>query len=294
MNTTSVGHGPFHERVVALSSALAPGQRRVAEYMATHPDEVATSSATQLADLIGTSDATVVRTVQALGYSGLRDVKKELLDTIVRRRDPARVLDHRLNRMSKHSQLDQVLAETIGLVEQLRQDIDPAAWEATVDAIVTSRAVLSYGIGPAGCIADYMAIMLGRIGVDARSVTRTGFGLADGLISLRPEDAVMVFAPLRLFREVEVVIAHAREVGATVLVISEALGTSLASRADVVIATPQSTINTTSETMAGFLLTHALTLSVAARTRDRSIRTMELLNHLRSEVAGRDLDADPL
>ncbi len=287
----ALNNAPLHERVAALTDELSATERRVAEYMAQNPDEVAVASATQLAEATGASDATVVRTARALGYPGLRELKRALIETLTRRQNPASVLDDRLGRIARDGHdYDRVLADTVDLVQQLRASMDAATWQTAVETVHEAHRVFTYGIGPASSIADYLAIMFNRIGVEAHSWALTGFRLADALLNLRSDDAVVIFAPLRLFREIDVIIQHANNLGARVIVVSEALGLSLADRADVVLATPQSTTNAASELTAGHLLAHALTLAVAARSRDRAVQTMETLNQLRSNVAGTDLD----
>jgi DNA-binding MurR/RpiR family transcriptional regulator len=98
----------------------------------------------------------------------------------------------------------------------------------------------------------------------------------------------VVFAPLRMFREISVVLDHARDIGAPSLVITEALAEPLRERARFVLETPPSTTVTASESMAGFAVAHALTIDVAARTRELSVSTMSRLNELRDHVTGRD------
>jgi DNA-binding MurR/RpiR family transcriptional regulator len=214
---------------------------------------------------------------------------------LTRRQNPASVLDDRLGRIGQDGHdYDKVLNDTIELVQQVRASMNATTWQAAVEAVHEAHRVFTYGIGPASSLADYLAIMFNRIGVESHSWALTGFRLADALLNLRSDDAVIVFAPLRLFREIDVIVEHANNLGARVIVISEALGLSLADRADVVLATPQSTTNAASELTAGHLLAHALTLAVAARSRDRSVQTMEMLNQLRSRVAGTDLDLRPL
>ena len=290
----SISDGPanarLHERVAAKVSELTSTERRVAEYMAQNPDVVATGSASDLARATGTSDATVVRTARSLGYAGLPELRREVIDTVIGRRDPARVLGHRLGRLAENgNDLDRVIADSVAMLQELRVRIDPEQWAAAVEALSGASEVFSYGIGPAGCVAEYLTIMLNRIGVSSRSSTVTGFRLADDLLGITPGDTVVVFAPLRRFREVDVVLRHANSVDAKTIVATEALGLALADQSDTVLATPQTSTNTASETFASFLLAHALVLSVAAR-RDGSVATMQLLNELRSEVAGPNLD----
>src|SRR5438045_2733575 len=80
---------PLVERVAARLADLSPAERRVASFLAEHPEEAAFISAADVAAQLGTSDATVVRTVQSLGYSGLPELKRELVNALKSRATPA-------------------------------------------------------------------------------------------------------------------------------------------------------------------------------------------------------------
>ena len=56
------------ERLAA--SELSPAERRVARFLVDHGEEAAFLSAVEIGGQLGTSDATVVRTVKRLGYAG--------------------------------------------------------------------------------------------------------------------------------------------------------------------------------------------------------------------------------
>jgi len=287
---------PLHERVVARHEELSPTERVVARYLADHPDLVATASAIEIAELTGTSNATVVRTVKKLGYSGLPELKKLLIEMIIARRNPAAVLDERIDQLVAEQEAGparQVLAATVDLLAQTQYLLDDEAWEKAVRILDRARAVLCYSPGKPGAVADFLATELSWNGCPARSLNATGFGLATGLLSLTGDEAVVLIAPLRHFREVDVVIDRAREVGAPVILISEALGMTLADRVDVVLATPQSTLTLTSEVLAPMTLAYAFTLDLAARNRKQAVTTYELVSRLRREVVGHDVDVAP-
>ena len=59
-------------------------QRKVADYVLKHPTEVAFLTIDQLARLIGTSVATVMRMTYVLGYTGYSQFQKELQVMLVR------------------------------------------------------------------------------------------------------------------------------------------------------------------------------------------------------------------
>src|SRR5438132_11333395 len=68
----------YAERVAERGGSLAPAERRVAELLLDLGPEATLLSAAALAEQLGTSDATVVRTAQSLGYSGLAELRRAL------------------------------------------------------------------------------------------------------------------------------------------------------------------------------------------------------------------------
>jgi DNA-binding MurR/RpiR family transcriptional regulator len=267
----------------------------VARFLADHPNEIPSLTAADLGQRTGTSDATVVRTVKALGYSGIPELKRVLLKAMTDRRDPARKLAQSIEHLGTDATIaDQVLLAAGHLTQEARRLIDPETWRKAVDVIDGAATVVAYGIGEAGCVAQYFAIELSRCGVPARSLTDTGLSLANGLLSLSKTNAVLLIAPLRHFREIDVVIDRARSVGARVVFVSEALGTSVRDRVDVVLHTPQTNIYPASAVIVPMILADALTLEIASRHRDRAVATWQLVNELRQKAVGTDLDVDPL
>lgn len=293
MKTTN--DAPLHERVAALADNLSASERTVAEFMAAYPQVVVSCSASELGERTGTSDATVVRTTKALGYQGFRELKRSVLTALTRPRDLATTMDARIDRLStEDSQVGRVLDDTIALLGQLRSGLDTDSWQRAVDALIAAPAVTTYGIGPAATVANYLCLSLKRIGVRAHGVDLTGFRLADELLSLGRDEVVVVFAPIRQFREISIVIEHAEQVGAKVVLVTESLGMALAPKVHAVLATPQSTTTAASEITAGVVLAHALTLSVAAASRVTAMDALRLVNRLRAEVVGAELDMSPL
>ncbi|WP_444960060.1 MurR/RpiR family transcriptional regulator [Nocardiopsis sp. M1B1] len=225
------------------------------------------SSAAELAARTGTSDATVVRTARSLGYGGLRELKRAVTDMLTTRRDPALVLDQRLERLSGTRVFDQVLSDSVDLLRGLPEVLDAGAFDTAVRMVEAAGRTVAYGIGPASATARYFA---------------------DDLLGIGGDDAVVVFAPLRLFREIDALLDHAAEVGAPVVVVTEAVR----DRVEAVLTTPPSTSGAASENLASWLVAHALTMELAARDRTGSVAAHQRLNRLRRAVAGAEIDTD--
>ena len=271
---------------------LASGERAVADYLQRHPEEAAIASAARLGAATGTSDATVIRTVRKLGFEGLSDLKRSLVEHITRRRDPARVLSDRVRRLSgeQHGALHSVINAGLTLLQEVPAVLDDGAWNDAVAAVRDAAQVWVYGIGPSAGVADHLAVSLRRVGKPADAWTATGFGLSDDLLRLRPDHAVVVIAPLRVFREIGFILEHARRAGATSVLLTEATEDAAATAAHTILTLPDSTEGAANEVLAPLAIAHALVLELVAADRGAAVEQYERLNGLRTEIAGTDLD----
>src|SRR5207248_6932345 len=90
----------YAERVAERGDGLAPAERRVAELLVDLGPEATLLSAAALAEQLGTSDATVVRTAKALGYRGLAELRQVLVNEGVNL-TPGERLRHTLDEVSE-------------------------------------------------------------------------------------------------------------------------------------------------------------------------------------------------
>src|SRR5919199_2278284 len=77
------------ERLAAHFDRLTTAEQRVARFFADHRQEVAFLSVAEIASRLDTSTASVVRAAQSLGYAGLPELKRELIEELRSAATPA-------------------------------------------------------------------------------------------------------------------------------------------------------------------------------------------------------------
>jgi DNA-binding MurR/RpiR family transcriptional regulator len=277
--------GSLYERATRLGPDLPEAMGKVATFFALHPDRVAGLPVQDIAAAVGTSDASVVRTAQALGYAGMKAARQAALELVNQRANPGAVLERRIRHAAGRNHLRQVVGDTARAVEQFEHQIDDIDWEGVVSAVADAERVLCYGMPPAGFIADYLGYTLTRIGVQARSSTATGIALAHELLQFRAGTTVVVFAPVRQFDEITATVRTARAAGAIVVLITEAIAMPVRSEADFVVTTSPTSLSSAADSSITLIVAQALLTAVAARNPDRALASMQRLNELRPAVA---------
>ena len=96
-------HLTFDEVATTSLPQLSPAEIQVVQYFRENREEVMVASAAILASRIGTSDATVIRAVKALGYSGLDALRQDLAAELRRNLSPASRLARTLGEMGPHT-----------------------------------------------------------------------------------------------------------------------------------------------------------------------------------------------
>ncbi|WP_326834593.1 MurR/RpiR family transcriptional regulator [Amycolatopsis rhabdoformis] len=282
---------PLSARVEERLAGLSPAEQRVAEYLRSHQQAILLSTAGDLGVLSGTSDATVVRAVKALGYSGLPELKRVVGRYVVGDTNPATRLRERIEQTAGDTAglLDQVLTESVERLTETRRLLAEPEFTTAVDLLDSAAEVLGFGLGPSELPMQYLVTRLHRLGRRAWSTSATGFRLADDLVRLRAGDVVVLSVPDRLLHDVKTIVEHARSVGARVLLITNSLRPTLGEQADVVLTAVQTVSGLTQEGLAATLVVDCLLAGLARKDPAAVSDQLDLLTALRTALVPRDM-----
>lgn len=281
----------FNDRLKACADQISPAEQRVSQFFLENREEVLIASASALARQAGTSDATVVRTAKALGFSGMEDLRRTLARELRENLSPASRVAHTLSEVGDDlaSALDMTLDIHQKSLEGLRRDITPDHFQSAVQSITGARRVFIFGIGPSAAMADYFMVQLGRFGIDALSLTQTGLLLADDVQKFAKGDLLMIFAYNRVYQELNVLLDQADRLGLGKILFSDTLGVKLRTRVDLVLPVARGRADMLSMHTATLALIEALLVGVAMRRPKKTIASLESLNKIRTALAGKSM-----
>ena len=282
----------FADRASASAQRLSVSERAVIRFFEENREEVLVASAAALAKRIGTSDATVIRATQVLGYGGLDDLRRHLADELRISLSPAARLTRTLDAVKGDvgSGLGLMVDVHIQALEKLRRDISPALFERAIELVARADRVVVFGIGPSSALANYFAIQLGRFGIANRSLTHTGLSFADELQLLNKGDLVVALAYGRIYSEIETLLSEASRVGAAAVLLTDTLESVLRDQVDLILPVARGNTNWFSTHTGTLGLIEAMLVGVAAKRPAQTVASLKRLNDLRSDVAGEMMD----
>jgi len=221
-------------RIRALQPGLAPGARRIADYVLQHPEGILQMSVTELSEATEASEGSVINFCQRLGLSGFQQLKLSLAQEIVR---PVHFIHEDLEpaddtdvvcRKIFHSGI-QALRDTLSV-------IDPKSLARAVEILRAARRIEIYGIGSSAPIAEDAHYRMLRIGLEAKAVTDSHIQ-AISASRTGPNVAVLTVSHSGATHETVMSTKLAKEAGAKTVVITNYARSPIQAHADVVLFT---------------------------------------------------------
>jgi RpiR family transcriptional regulator, carbohydrate utilization regulator len=138
-------------RIQGTYNSLRTAEQRVADFILKHPEELIYLTVTELAERTNTSESTVVRLCQKIGYKGYQEFKIMLARDLV---EPNEMIYEQIERGNSLPEIKNKVfqANTQALADTMEVLVDSELQRA-VDAIRSARKVQVYGIGGSAAIA---------------------------------------------------------------------------------------------------------------------------------------------
>ena len=179
-------------RFAQAQSRLGPHRQQLIRAIVDHCEETCFLSSRELAKRYAVDAATIVRTVQALGYSGFADFAVDLRQHLMLRITPYAVLKAATReRRSVADHVDHSLERALDNLNSLRSDLNRDGVVELARLIHRSKRILVVGVDFAASLAFYFAYGLVTLGFDAEAPVGSEGNLQHKLKVLTPRDLLI-------------------------------------------------------------------------------------------------------
>lgn len=276
----------FGERLRSRTTQLSPRLLAVVNWIDDNREAVLDHTAMEIAAATQTSDATVVRAIQALGFAGLRDLKQTLQHwfgpTITSSEKMASTVGALTSDVN--SSIDFVLEGHLRACEMLANIENRSAIAQAVALLGDARQVALFGIGASGILTEYTARLFSRIGLPSYVLNRTGFSLAEQIASLQRGDVLIMMAQKSPHREGLTTLREAARLGIPTILLTQATDSRFSEMSQVVIHVPRGENGRVPLHGTVMVCLEMLVLSVASTASQRTIRSMKRINDLHKAI----------
>ena len=268
----------FYSRIQEKLESLSKMERKTAECMAENQDKLIYSSITELAELAGTSEATVTRVCTKLGYSGFQALKVSVARELVSQQE--KIHEDLKADSPPEMIIDKIFSSAIHTLTMTRKALDGKAVAGSIEALCRARRIVIVGNGNSGAIALDAQHKFLRIGLDASAYTDDHMQMI-AVVSMTKEDVLIAISHSGSSRDVAEAMQLAKEKGATVISITNNGISPVSKLADIRLYTySQETKYRTyaiSSRMAELTIIDTLYTGVSLRLGDKAIQNFEAL-----------------
>ena len=268
----------FYSRIQEKLESLSKMERKTAECMAENQDKLIYASITELAELAGTSEATVTRVCTKLGYSGFQALKVSLARELVSQQE--KIHEDLKADSPPEMIIDKIFSSAIHTLTMTRKALDGKAVAGSIDALCRARRIVVIGNGNSGAIALDAQHKFLRIGLNVSAYTDDHMQMI-AVVSMTKDDVLIAISHSGSSRDVAEAMQVAKENGATVISITNNGISPVSKLADIRLYTySQETKYRTyaiSSRMAELTIIDTLYTGVSLRLGEKAIQNFEAL-----------------
>lgn len=233
----------LESRFARAQTRLGPRRQQLIRGILDHCEETCFLSSRELARRFDVDPATVVRTVQALGYDGFTDFTADLRQYFVSRRTPYTALKAAAQeKRSVAYYIDHSMDKALANLNALRADLDKNQIIELARLIHRSRTILVVGVDMAGSLANYLVYGLVALGVHAEAPVGSEGFIQHKIKALTSRDVLIAISFGRCLRVTVEAVLQASKQGVPTFGITDSNTTPIARYCDThlvaVVASP--------------------------------------------------------
>lgn len=207
-------------RIQAHYEALPPAEKRLADLLLGFPGDIATYSASELADLAGTSKAAASRFFQRLGFKDYSEVRRQVRGA--RHWGSPIYLSSTDKQKERRSQTVAAhLAQETENLSRTLEGLRPDVLRDAAEAIAGARRVFIVGFRNSRMLALYLHRQMVLLRPDAILLPQPGQTLGEDLVDLGKDDVLVVIGMRRRVAAVSKVMEVARKQGVRMLLVTD-------------------------------------------------------------------------
>ncbi|WP_105619827.1 MurR/RpiR family transcriptional regulator [Vallitalea okinawensis] len=163
--------GSFFQRYEQYGRQLTKKQKQLAEYVAKNYKTAVFLSSIELGKKVGTSEATVIRLANALGYSGYLEMVKEIREYVKEEITTIDKLERFGMRLNDESTKSIVMANNIKIIKSVSSVLPDEIINKVISDIESHNKIIITGFESSAGMAEYFGYNLTRIIPNVNIVT---------------------------------------------------------------------------------------------------------------------------
>ena len=255
--------------IEAALPTFSKGQKLIANYILKHYDKAAFMTAARLGTTVGVSESTVVRFATEIGYDGYPSLQKALQELIRNRLTAVQRMGVTNDRLGDTDVLQKVLQADRESLRRTMEQVDGAAFDQAVQAIIAARKIFIIGVRSAAALASFLNFYFTHIFEDIRNLdTASTSVIFEQLLRVSSKDVFIAITFSRYSSRTYKAATYAKQNGATVIAITDSLTAPICKVADHVLMARSDMASFVDSLVAPLSLINALIVAIGLEKKE--------------------------
>lgn len=222
---------------------LRPSEKKAADYIFSHKEEIAKLSLDKLAKNANISQPTVIRMLKALGYSGYKEFQYECMRVSVKENQTEEnrkaLYGYHIQRDTKVSEVPaQIASTTLDIIRNTLQSISAKSYQKIIDLLISAKNIEIYAVENSGAVANDLYTKLVYLGLKCH-YTNDIYMQRMCASYLTNEDVAIGISYSGSSKDTVDAMEEAKKQGAKTIVLTNVLDSPICAYADVLLCTSQ-------------------------------------------------------
>lgn len=256
---------------------MSKSQRKIALYILSNTESVPFLNVSQLAKMVGVSEATVVRFATFLGFDGypemqrvMQEAVKKQLTTVERLKLSDDVYD------KEDKAIFEMFQEDVQRIEAMAKQLDIKKFREAVDAIIQAKRIFIIANRSAVSLGTFLEFYFDLMFENAELI-RNPHGISEKLFRLDENDVVIGLSFARYTKNTVEAVSFAKDRGSTVIAITDNMLSPLVPYANITLCARSDMPSFIDSFVAPLSLINALITAVGRKKRAEIEKHLEEL-----------------
>ena len=256
---------------------FSKGQNRIARYITDNADKAAFMTAAKLGQKVGVSESTVVRFALELGFEGYPEMRKALQEMIRNRLTSVQRIEVAKTVIGGRDTLSAILNSDMENIMRTQTALDRKCFDAAVEALLNARHIYILGTRTSAALSMFMGFYFNMLFENVKVLYENTAGeVFEQIMRIGPGDVFVGISYPRYSKRTVKAVRFAKERGATVLAMTDAETSPIASGADICLLARSDMVSFVDSLVAPLSLINALIVAVSDRKPGVAATFMEL------------------
>ena len=257
---------------------LSKGQKKLSDYILAHYDKAAYMTASKLGSEAGVSESTVVRYAIELGCGGYPEFHAALKETLRMRLTAVQRMEVTGDRISEEKILDEVLTADAERIRKTLDEIDRAAFNRAIEALLSARRIYVIGMRSSSTLADFLSYYLSLVFDDVRRVrTTSGSEVFEQLMRIDECDVLIAVSFPRYSTRIVSAVDYASQAGAKVISITDSVASPIAAGTYATLTAKSDMVSFGDSLVAPLSIINAIIVAIGKKKKDEISKTLSSL-----------------